>query len=361
MTLSANQAVQCAPGLSEIEPYTTAPLSPTIELKLDGNEGLQPDARLLDALARLGPDVLRRYPNARPLEAMLARQFDVEPEQIIVTAGADEALDRACRAALAPGRQIILPTPTFEMLPRYARLAGAEIISVPWPGGAFPTQSIIRHVTEHTAAIAIVSPNNPTGAVASASDVQALAAAAPHALLIVDLAYADFAEEDLTASALALPNAVAIRSLSKSWGLAGLRVGYAAGPPRIIRWLRAAGGPYSVSGPSLALAMEWLQHGGPAVRDYVERTRAERTALGEVLRGLSAEALPSQANFVLARFANAERVWQSLAQRGIAVRRFLAVPELANALRITCPGNEPDFRRLTATLREVVELENWLP
>src|SRR5262245_523924 len=289
MTLAANSDLQCAPTLRELEPYATDPLAPTIELKLDGNEGLQPDARLLDGLARLGPDVLRRYPNARLLEAILAQKWSIEPDQVIVTAGADEALDRTCRAVLAPGRQIILPAPTFEMLPRYARLAGAEIVSVPWTDGIFPTQPILRRVTEQTAAIAIVSPNNPTGAVASASDVQALAAAAPHALLIVDLAYADFADEDLTACALALPNAVAVRSLSKSWGLAGLRVGYAAGPARIIRWLRAAGGPYSVSGPSLALATEWLQQGESAMREYVERIRYERTLLGEVLRGLGVD------------------------------------------------------------------------
>jgi histidinol-phosphate aminotransferase len=359
--MAAAKAVQCAPGLREIEPYATDPLSSTIDLKLDGNEGLTPDARLLDALARSGSDVLRRYPNARPLEAMLARQWGVEPDQVIVTAGADEALDRVCRAVLAPGRQIILPSPTFEMLPRYSRLTGGEIISVPWPGGAFPTHLILRQLSERTAAIAIVSPNNPTGAVASASDVQALAAAAPHALLIVDLAYADFADEDLTSCALALPNAVAIRSLSKSWGLAGLRVGYAAGPARIIRWLRAAAGPYSVSAPSLAVAAEWLQQGGAAVRDYVERIRFERTSLGEVLRELGADVPPSQANFVLARFASAERIWRALARRGIAVRRFPAAPELVNALRITCPGNDRDFRRLTAALLEVGEMEKRLP
>ena len=361
MTLASDRTVECAPGLNEIEPYSTAPLAPKIELKLDGNEGLQPDPRLLDALARLGPDVLRRYPNAKPLEAMLARHWRVEPEQVIVTAGADEALDRTCRALLAPGRQIILPSPTFEMLPRYARLAGAEIIPVPWPNGSFPAKLVLRHVTERTAAIAIVSPNNPTGAAATSSNLKTIAAAAPHALVIADLAYADFADEDLTACALTLPNAVAIRSLSKSWGLAGLRVGFAAGPPRFIRWLRAAGSPYSVCGPSLALSMEWLEHGGPAVRDYVDRIRTERSALAEVLRELGAEVEPSQANFVLGRFANAERIWQALGQRGIAVRRFSAAPELANALRITCPGNEHDFGRLTAALREVGELENRLP
>jgi histidinol-phosphate aminotransferase len=355
------QALRSAPGLGEIEPYVSAPLSPKIELKLDGNEGLLPDGRLLEALARLGPDVLRRYPNAKPLEVMLARQWSVEPEQLIVTAGADEALDRTCRAVLAPGRQIILPSPTFEMLPRYARLAGAEIVSVPWPNGSFPTELILREITERTAAIAIVSPNNPTGAVASSSDLRSVAAAAQHALVIVDLAYADFADEDLTACTFNLPNAVAIRSLSKSWGLAGLRVGYAAGPARIIRWLRAAGSPYSVSGPSLAVAMEWLEKGGSAVRDYVKRIRTERSVLAEVLHDLGAQVSPSQANFVLARFANAERICQELAARGIAVRRFANVFDLADAVRITCPGNEPDFHRLTATLLEVGELENRLP
>ena len=136
--------LQPVPGIGAVHPYAPPAFPRPIELKLDGNEGLLPDPHVFDALARIGSTVLQRYPNARPLEESLARQWRIEPDQVIVTAGADEALDRVCRAILAPGRQIIVPTPTFEMLPRYARLAGAEIVSVPWSDGAFPTPAVLE-------------------------------------------------------------------------------------------------------------------------------------------------------------------------------------------------------------------------
>jgi histidinol-phosphate/aromatic aminotransferase/cobyric acid decarboxylase-like protein len=104
--------------------------------------------------------------------------------------------------------------------------------------------------------------------------------------------------------------------------------------------------------------MEWLQSGGSAVRDYVERIRVERTELARTLRALGVQAPESQTNFVFARFANAETVWRALAERGIAVRRFPSAPELMDALRITCPGNERDFARLTTALHEIAASEN---
>ena len=114
------------PGLVDVQPYSTPAFSRPVDLKLDGNEVLQPDPRVLEALARLGPDVLRRYPNARPLEELLAKRWNLTGEQVIVTAGADEMLDRTASPILVPGRQIILPTPTFEMLPRYAAWPGLK-------------------------------------------------------------------------------------------------------------------------------------------------------------------------------------------------------------------------------------------
>ena len=164
------------------------------------------------------------------------------------------AIDRLCRAYLAPGRRIVMPQPTFVMLPYYAALAGAEIDAVPWREGPYPLEAVLDAVTEQTAVIVVVSPNNPNGAVATAADLRALAEAAPHAVLLVDLAYAEYADEDLTAAALSHPSAVVVRTISKAWGLAGLRVGYAVGSPELIAILRVAGGPFSVSGLSLAVA-----------------------------------------------------------------------------------------------------------
>ena len=164
------------------------------------------------------------------------------------------------------------------------------------------------------------------------------------------MAYADFADEDLTGVALALPNAVAVRTLSKSWGLAGLRVGFAAGPVTVIDWLRAAGGPYSVSTPSLALAAEWLRLGGDAVADYIRRIRVERTELTQLVHRLRTRRPSRKPTSFSLGFRMPSAVWRLLAEQGIAVRRFPNVAGLADGLRIASPGNKRDFARLTQAL-----------
>lgn len=332
------------PSIQGLSAYQTPGAGSSADLRLDGNEGA-------------GPEELRRYPDPRPLEEFLAQRLGVDPQQVLVTAGGDEALDRVCRAYLAPGRELIQPAPTFEMIARYARLAGAEVVSVPWPRGEFPTGEVVARIGERTRVICVVSPNNPTGAVARPEDLQRLAAAAPQALLLADLAYTEFADLDLTAAALGLPNAVVVRSFSKAWGMAGLRVGYAAGPAEIIDCLRAAGGPYSVSRPSLARVAERLEIG---VERFVDTVRQEREDLFELLKSLGAEPLPSQANFVLCRFEDADWAYAGLAALGILVRRFPNRPELEGCLRITCPGGPEAFTRLERALRVTLSPQGLL-
>jgi histidinol-phosphate aminotransferase len=202
---------------------------------------------------------------------------------------------------LADGGDLILPVPTFEMIARYAALAGGRLIEVPWPDGPYPLDSILARSGEGTRMIAFVSPNNPTGAVATAADLRAISRAAPHALILVDHAYAEFADEDLTREALSLGNALVLRTFSKAWGLAGLRIGYAIGGAEWLAVIRACGNPFPVTGPSLLLARAWLRSGAAEVAAFVEEVRREREALGAVLREVGAAPLRSQANFVCSR------------------------------------------------------------
>ncbi|MEO6461960.1 MAG: aminotransferase class I/II-fold pyridoxal phosphate-dependent enzyme, partial [Candidatus Eisenbacteria bacterium] len=137
-----------------------------VDLRLDGNEGPAGPTALRDALATLDLETVRRYPDASALEALLAARQGVDPSCLLVTAGADEALDRACRAFLGPDRSLVLPVPTFEMIERYAALARARVLEVAWPAGAFPTEAVLERIATDTALVAVVSPNNPSGAVA---------------------------------------------------------------------------------------------------------------------------------------------------------------------------------------------------
>jgi histidinol-phosphate aminotransferase len=324
-------------------------------LRLDRNEGLLPSPDALADLAGADPELLRRYPDVSTLMSLLAARCGVGPERIVVTAGADEAIDRICRAFLAPGRTLLLPEPSFEMLDQYAALAGGDLARVAWPADAFPTEGFLSAIDERTAVIAIVSPNNPTGGVASLADVRRIAAAAPDALVLLDHAYVEYGDDDLTGGVLDLPNVVVARTLSKAWGLAGCRIGYAIGDPKVIAVLRAAGGPYPVAGLSLALAVRQLERAGNALATHVARVREERAALTRQLASLGLIPRRSQANFVFVECGERARLCAAaLASLGVLVREFRNRPGIATALRITLPGDPTAFERLTEALDTVL-------
>ena len=345
-------ALRPSPGAERSSRYQVPRAPAPIDLHLDGNEGATPSRTLYDVLGAEGTDPMRRYPDTASLEAALARRHGVDAERVVVTAGADETIDRACRALLAPGRNLVLPVPTFEMIARYARLSGGEVRTVAWTGSVWPRAEVLAALDAETAMVAIVTPNNPTGAVATLEDVRAIAEAAPHALVMLDHAYIEFAgaEHDLTTHVLDLPNVLVVRTVSKAWGLAGLRVGYGVGDPRLVDWLRACGAPYPVSGPSLALARAALQQGDALVADFVSRVVQERESLQRLLTVRGAQVTPSHANFVFARVADAVWLRDAMAGFGIGIRAFPGRAELEGAVRVTCPGDAASFQRLAHAL-----------
>jgi len=351
-----------SPGAAQASRYHVPRAPAPIDLHLDGNEGATPSSTLYAALDAAGSDAMRRYPDAATLEAALATRLGVSAERVIVTAGADETIDRACRAMLAPGRNIVLPTPTFEMIARYARLSGGELRPVPWVGAEWPRAEVLRAVDANTGIVAVVTPNNPTGAVASLADVLAVARAAPHALVMLDHAYIEFADaaHDLTAAVAELPNVLVVRTVSKAWGLAGLRVGYGVGHPELVAWLRACGAPYPVSGPSLTLAHAALESGDDRVTAFVERVRGERAALEAAMARRGVGVLPSHANFVFARVRDAVWLRDAMAGFGIGVRAFPGRPELEGAVRLTCPGDADAFERVRHALDSALAPEALL-
>ncbi|MGE5803107.1 MAG: aminotransferase class I/II-fold pyridoxal phosphate-dependent enzyme [Gemmatimonadota bacterium] len=320
-------------------------------LRLNSNEGVSAPPELLADLARADIELLRRYPDVAPLEQTLAAMFGVGAERVIITAGADEAIDRICRAYLEPGRTLLLPDPSFDMFDRFAALANGEVTRVPWTADAFPADAFASRIDARTAVIAIVSPNNPTGGVATRADVRRLAAAAPQALILLDHAYVEYADDDLTLGVLDLPNVVVVRTLSKAWGLAGCRIGYAVGEASVMAVLRAAGGPYPVAGPSIALALARLRDGAASLRPHVTRIREERAALSTQLAARGVRVRASQANFVLADFGpRASFVWAALRAQNVLVRDFPGRPSLEGQLRITLPGDSRDFAQLSEAL-----------
>ena len=347
--------------LDGLRPYQPPAADPRVDLLLDSNEGPAPDERIVSRMRAISPEDLRRYPDAAPLERQIAAQLAVSPDRVVVTNGGDDAIDRVCRAMLGPGRRFVTHAPSFEMIPRSARLAGADVETFTWMDGAFPLVSCLASM-RGASLVALVSPNNPTGLVVSREHILEVARTAGRrgAVVMVDLAYVEFADDDPTRLLIEEPNVVVVRTFSKAMGLAGLRVGFAVASPEVAGWLRVVGGPYPVSSVSLALAGAALDP-AEARRGYVDRVRSERRVLARTLRELGCDTPNSQANFLLPRLADASRVHGSLLEGGISVRRFDTRPALGDRLRVTLPGDERAFERLQGALHKAISGSDRVP
>lgn len=321
-------------------------MSGVIDLSM--NEGAPPPKRCMRVLERLGPALLRKYADPAPLEEAYAAHIGTSPGNVLATTGADDAIDRVCRAFLAPGQELVYPTPTFEMVPACARMAGGEIVPVEYEWGTLPVAGILGAVSDRTGIVAVLTPDNPTGrAFTTGSLLQLADALPPHVTLMADLAYAEFADEDPTAALLELPCAIMVRTLSKAWGLAGMRVGFAVGAKERIDVLRGFGGPYAVTGPSIAVALDQLRNGVEHMRRFVGEVRGGRAKLASAVRAAGGVPEPSQTNFVLASFPDARWILRGMAAQGIRVRHFAHLPEY---VRITVPRDEAEFRRVGRAL-----------
>ena len=287
--------------------------------------------RVMSAFADAG---FTRYPSAyaSELKETLSAYAGVDSQCITTGCGSDDLLDSAIRAFAEPGDRIAFCAPTFAMVPIFARLNGVETVSV----SMTPAWDIDPEGLVHTGArvIYVCSPNNPTGTTASRDAIEHLIASAP-GVVILDEAYAEFAEASCVDLVTRNDRLLVVRTMSKAFGLAGLRVGYALGAASLVAEVEKSRGPYKVSIIAERAAVESLTYDQGWVGQRVADARESREGLAESLRALGLEPLPSQANFVLVPLAGAPAVARRMRERGVAVRAFQELPIVGDALRIT--------------------------
>jgi histidinol dehydrogenase len=296
---------------------------------------------------RAGASALRRYPTpeADDLRAALAAYAGCAPDDVVTGAGADDVLDLAFRSLVPRGSAIAFPDPVFGMVPRLARDAGLE--PRPVPRSRTGALDVERLIATGAPLVYVASPDNPTGVSMPAADIERLLASG--ATVVLDEAYAEFDGPGLLARAARTPRLLVVRTLSKAFGLAGLRVGYAVGGADAVAALARLRPPYRVGRLNEAIAVQALARDIPWQRSRARRAAELRDRLLGALESLGFEPPRSRANFVLVPVPDAARATAALAAAGVRVRAFSGLPTFGDALRITV-GPWPVLERAVAAL-----------
>ena len=325
-------------------------------LKLSSNENPLGPSPAAQAAVQGALGGLHRYPSTdhADLRAAIGAVHGLDPARIICGAGSDEIITFLCQAYAGPGDEVLYPEHGFSMYRISALAAGATPVVAPERDRVVDVDALLAALTPRTRLVFIANPANPTGTMIDEAQVARLAAGLPdHALLVLDGAYAEFAPGDGGAAlASARDNVVMMRTFSKLYGLGGLRIGWGYGPQAVIDVLNRVRGPFNLSNVQLAAGIAAVQDRG-FVADCLALNAAERARLTAALRGLGVGCDDSQANFVLARFADetqAASADAALRAAGILVRR-VAGYGLPQALRITV-GDRPGTDRVIAALTD---------
>ena len=355
-TVRARRAVELMP---EYHP----PLAARDTLRLDFNENtFEPSPRVLEVVHAITAGALTKYPEREPMEHVVAAHFGLAPEQVLLSNGVDEAIHTICVTFLEEDDEALVWTPSFFMYDVSVGLMA--------PGGLrkvqsdaslqFPFERFLRAVTSKTKLIIIATPNNPTGAVVAREQLLKVAEAAPHAVLLVDEAYFHFFGESMMQDVGKVPNLLVVRTFSKAYGMANLRVGMMAGDVGLMQSLRKASSPYNVNGVALACLPAALKDEA-YLNWYASEVKAGRERMMAALTKLGVPFFPSEANFVLMNIGAKHKELVALArEKGVLLRDRSSDPGCDGYVRITI-GIADHVTRGIEALGEVLEEIGWSP
>jgi histidinol dehydrogenase len=325
-------------AIQDMQPYEWEPPSARIAIqagvpeadvvRFDTNSSPWPGA----SLSELGTLALNEYPDTSYtlLTSALAAYSGASPDAITVGAGADEILDMLAKSYVGAGDPVVLSRPTYAMFRIVSEMAGGRVEAIPGAGLDLDQDRFLRR-SRHARLTWICNPNNPTGELLPIGFIEKLAEETP-GVVAVDEAYFEFSGVSADGLIARYPNLVVVRTLSKAFGLAGVRVGYALAGPSISAALRRVRPPGSISVVSEALAEQALRD-QPGMRRRVASIVECRDTLYGELAALGLQVHPSAANFLLVRAGDGAA--PLLLRRGLVVRTFPSASPLAEFIRVT--------------------------
>ena len=335
-------------------PYSPPTAGRAGKLRLDFNENTMGCSPAVIEFLRqhLSADALSVYPEYAEARQELAPFFGVEPGELLLTNGTDEAIQVVLNTYVDDGQEVLLLQPSYAMYRFYAEVAAAQIREIPYRPGTleFPLEELLEAISPSTRAVIVANPNNPTGTAVGLDGLERILTRASGAAVMIDEAYYEFYGVTALGLLARCPNLFVSRTFSKVYGMAGMRLGCLFSRSANIGYLHKAQSPYSVNALAALAARAAIQD-----RAYVENYVAEALAARELLcRELDRFAIPyypSQANFVLVRFGErAIEIRDRLRSTGVLVRDRSY--ELEGCVRVTV-GTREQIRRLVALLEEI--------
>jgi histidinol-phosphate aminotransferase len=349
-------SVQLRPVLGSLPSYVPGRAIPGA-IKLASNETPYPPLPHVVAQIAAAAAGINRYPDnaSGALRDALAARHDVQPGQVAVGCGSVALCTQLVQAVADADDQVVYAWRSFEAYPIIAAISAAESVQVPLRDHVHDLDAMAEQITGKTRLVLVCNPNNPTGTVVSRADLIAfLRRVPPDVVVALDEAYREFVTDPAVADGLTLlaqhPNVVVLRTFSKAYGLAGMRVGYAiAADPAITAALRQTQVPFAVNGLAQVAALASLE---PAAEEQLMRrvddTVAERDRVQAELIAAGYDVPPSQANFVWLPLGAATTAWAAGCEdRGVIVRGFADA-----GVRVTI-GSAPENDRLLAAAREL--------
>jgi histidinol-phosphate aminotransferase len=301
---------------------------------------------------------LHLYPdgNAFYLKQALGQELEVEPRNLILGNGSNEIIEFVGHALIAPGADVVVSQYCFAVYPIVTKLFGANLITVPARNYGHDLPAMLKAITPKTRVVFVANPNNPTGTLAPRDAVVRFVDEFPsHVLLVLDEAYLEFLEDPVDLLPLIrageTTNLLLLRTFSKIYGLAGLRLGYGIGHPGLIAALEKVRQPFNINALVQAAALAALDDD-----EHIARTKTNNAAglefLQKAFRQMGLELVPSAANFVIVRVGDGQRVFEELQQQGV-IARPLAGYGLPDFIRISV-GTPSENERCMAALKRAL-------
>lgn len=328
-------------------------------IKLASNENpLGPSPKAVEAILKSISN-LHRYPDGSCyyLKRKLAEYLKVEPEMLIIGNGSNEIIEFVVKTFMGPGEEAVMGNPSFAVYPIIVRASRGKPIQVPLKGLVHDLDAMSEAVTAKTRLVFVANPNNPTGTIVTGGDLDRFMGKLPdRVIVVIDEAYREYVTDKEFPNSLEYIKkkryAVILRTFSKIYGLAGLRIGYGIACKDMISYMQKVRQPFNVN--SLAqiaadAALEDEEH----LRRSIENNKNEMSRLFREMKDLGFECVPSQANFFLIKVGRGRDVYDGLLRRGVIVRPMDSYG-LSEYIRVTV-GLPEENERFIETLRTVIK------